>query len=309
MLALTVVTARLAQFASAMVLFGSALFFVYGLPGRGAGAAKCLRWPRPLLLGAAVVLALGAAVSFCAQTAVMTGSIADALDPDSLASVFTDTQFGQATAVRFGLALLAAFALIIAKPSRGLWLVISVLAAGAAASFAWTGHGSLGEGQGREVHLASDVLHLMAAAVWLGALAALCILLFRSAKTPPPEELAALHAALKGFSGIGSGVVAVLLATGLVNSWFLIGPSHLFDILGAPYGLALTIKVGLFAIMLILAAANRYRHTPRLGAMLDAPPAGAVAALRRSVLLETVLGVLVLVLVSLLGTLAPLSSR
>ena len=311
MLTLTVVAARLAQFASAMVLFGSALFFVYGLPGRGPGAAKGLRWPRPFLLSAAVVAALAAAVSFCAQTAVMTGSMADALDPDSLASVFTDTQFGLATAVRFALALLAALVLIIAKPSRGLWLVTSVLAAGVAASFAWTGHGSVGEGAGRLVHLASDVLHLMAAAVWLGALAALCILLLRSRKPPPREELAALHAALKGFSGIGSGVVAVLLATGLLNSWFLIGPSHVAAVLGTSYGLILATKVGLFGIMLILAAANRFHLAPRLGAVLGktASPTGAPAALRRSVLFESVLGALVLVLVSLLGTLAPPSSQ
>jgi putative copper resistance protein D len=311
MLALTIIAARMAQFACAMVLFGSALFFIYGLPGRGIGAARGLRWPRPLLLGAAIVLALAAAVSFCTQTAVMTGSIADALDPDSLASVFTDTQFGQAAAVRLALALVAAVVLSIARPSRGLWLLTAVLGAGVVASFAWTGHGSAGEGAGRLAHLVSDVLHLTAAAVWLGALAALCLLLLRTGKTPPPDELGVLHGALKGFSGIGSGVIAVLLATGLVNSWFLIGPSHLAEVFAATYGLVLAAKVGLFGIMLILAAANRFRLTPRLGAALgDATSAaGAVSALRRSILLETLLGALVLVLVSLLGTLAPMSAQ
>ncbi len=63
--------------------------------------------------------------------------------------------------------------------------------------------------------------------------------------------------------------------------------------------------------MLGLAAANRFRLTPRLAAAIGAggPTAAAVADLRRSVLVETSIGVLVLVLVSLLGALAPLSSQ
>ncbi len=311
MLALTVAAARLAQFVCAMILLGSPLFFIYALPERGPGAARELTWPRPALLVAAIVLVLAAAVSFCAQTAVMTGSAADALDRDSLASVFADTQFGKAVVVRFGLALLATVVLGVARPSRGLWLAISVLGAGIAASFAWTGHGSAGDGAARLAHLAIDVFHLWAAAVWLGALAALCTLLFRSKTTMTPEELGALHRALEGFSGLGAGIVAVLLATGLANSWFLVGPAHLAEVPFTSYGGLLLAKVGLFGMMLMLAAANRLLLTPRLGSALDEsdPVAGAVAALRCSVLLESVLGVLVLVLVSLLGTLAPLSSQ
>ncbi len=310
MLALTVVLARMAQFACAMILLGSPLFFIYGLPVQGPGAAKGLPWPRSVLLGAGVVLGLAAAVSFFAQTAVMTGSIADALDPGSLVSVFTDTQFGQATVTRLGLALLAALVLNVAKPSRGLWLVTSILGAGMVASVAWSGHGAVGDGMGRLVHLASDVLHLVAAAVWLGALAVLCILLFRT-RAMVTNELGAIHHALRSFSGVGSGVVAVLLATGLANSWFLIGTAHVAEVTTTTYGLLLLAKVGLFGIMLMLAAVNRFHLTPRLGAALERPAstAVAVAALRRSVLLETALGALVLVLVSLLGTLAPLSAQ
>ena len=311
MLELIVAAARLAQFACAMILLGSPLFFIYALPARGPGAARDLPWPRPLLRAAAVLLALASAVSFSAQTAVMTGSATGALDPDSLESVFADTQFGQATAARFGLAFAGAMVLGAARPSRGLWLAISSLGAGIVASFAWTGHGSSGDGAGRLAHLAGDVLHLWAAAVWLGALAALSVLLVRSKATTAPEELAALHRALKGFSGLGSAIVAVLLATGVANSWFLIGPSHLAEVPGTTYGVLLLAKIGLFGIMLMIASANRFRLTPWLGSALKerASMAPALAALRCSVLVESGLGALVLVLVSLLGTLAPLSSQ
>ncbi len=307
MLSLTVVVARLAQFASAMILFGSPLFFVYGLPAKGPGAAVGMPWPRPFLLGAAVLLAVAAVVSLCAQTAVMSGSTADAFNPEALAEVLTDTQFGLWTAIRLVLAVLAAPLLTVGQLSRALWLVLAGLGAGAAASFAWTGHGAIGDGADRWAHLVGDILHLLAAAVWLGALAVLTILFVRARGETP----AGLHRALAGFSGVGSGVVAVLLVTGLLNSWFLIGPSHIAEIGRSAYGLLVLAKVALFAAMLALAAANRFRSTPRLGAVLraDRPFDDALAVLRRSVLLETFIGAAVLLLVAVLGTLAPLSTR
>lgn len=311
MLPLAVVSARLAQFACAMILLGSPLFYLYGLPLHGPVAAERLRWPRPLLLGAAFVLFLAAGVSLCAQTAVMSDSAADALKPDVLASVLTGSQFGLGIGVRLGLAILICPVLVFAKPSRGLWLVTSVVGVGIVASFAWTGHGAADEGLPGWMHLMSDILHLLAAAVWLGTLAAFSILLLQSKKTARPEELSARHLALRGFSGIGSGIVAVLLATGLVNSWFLIGPSHVTEIVRTPYGQLLIVKVTLFTVMLGLAASNRFYLTPRLGAALGgrAPTESAVTALRRSVVLETLVAGLVLVLVSVLGTLAPPSSQ
>jgi putative copper resistance protein D len=312
MLSLTVVAARLAQFVSAMVLFGSPLFFVYGLPAEGPGAATGLPWPRRFLLGAAVLLAVATVVSLCAQTAVMSDSIADAFRPDALAGVLTGTQFGLGTAVRLTLAVLVVAVLVVGRLSRPLWIVLAALGAGAAASFAWTGHGAIDDGVAGWAHLVGDILHLLAAAVWLGALAVLTILLLQARGAWRRETPEVLHRALAGFSGVGSGIVAVLLATGLLNSWFLIGPSHIAEIGRTAYGLLVLAKMALFAAMLALAAANRFRLTPRLGAALEGDPDasdGAVAALRRSVLLETSIGAVVLLLVAVLGTLAPLSNQ
>jgi putative copper resistance protein D len=154
--------------------------------------------------------------------------------------------------------------------------------------------------------LASDILHLLAAAVWLGALTALAILL-TTAREGARDDAAALHSALARFSGVGSAVVAVLLATGLVNSGFLVGPSRLGQLFLTPYGVILLAKVTLFAGMLGLAAWNRFRLTPRLEQALGGVGA-AVASLRRSVVLESAAGALVLALVSVMGVLAPPSS-
>jgi putative copper resistance protein D len=59
--------------------------------------------------------------------------------------------------------------------------------------------------------------------------------------------------------------------------------------------------------MLLLAAANRFRLTPRLAARLDSTDGleSVVAALRLSLLSETALAILVLAAVAWLGTLSP----
>jgi putative copper resistance protein D len=140
---------------------------------------------------------------------------------------------------------------------------------------------------------------LLAAAIWLGALAAFIGLLFQ---TPEPENIDATKHALERFSGIGSALVVALLASGLVNSWFLVGPRDVMTIFGSSYGVLLVTKIVLFAGMLGLAALNRFRLTP---ALAGAKPQAAVIGLRRSIVFESVLGAGVLLLVSALGMLAP----
>src|SRR5690606_21752556 len=98
--------------------------------------------------------------------------------------------------------------------------------------------------------------------------------------------------ALQRFSGAGTVLVGTLVATGLIISWCVVGPENVEGLLTTSYGLLLSLKLVLFAAMLVLAGSNRFRLTPRLGAALDrtAPGSSAIKALRRSVILETLLG-------------------
>ena len=147
-------------------------------------------------------------------------------------------------------------------------------------------------------HVVSDVVHLFAAAVWIGALGGL-LLLLRSGATV--REIAF---ALTAFSGLGPSTVALLVISGIVNSLFLIGPpSSLFT---TAYGIMLVIKIALFAAMMVFALINRFRLTPRLAMAKDpAAELDAVRALRQSITAETLLAVLVIAAVALLGTLPP----
>ncbi len=303
-----IIAARFIQFAGAVSLFGAPLFLLYGL---GAGRTRLdLRWASTIIRISCILLFFGAAASLLGQTASMAGDPNMAFDHDALTMVVTGTGFGAAISVRLALsAILLLFSLVL--PARtGLWILASLGGAIILASFAWTGHGAAEGGGAGLVHALSDVIHLIAAGVWLGALAALSILTTTLQRSKDAAELQFLHRALKNFSGIGSLVVAALLASGLVNSWFLVGPTHLVGLFTETYGRLLLAKLALFGLMLLLAAANRFSHTPRLGRGLvsDGDVAKAMIGLKQSVLLEAVIGLSVLALVSIMGTLAPVSA-
>lgn len=304
------VLVRLAQYAGAAILFGSSLFFLHALPRDGPVSAAELGWPRRLLLGGAALMLAGGLVGLVVQTATMAGSLSEALKPASLQFMVSGTGIGRAAVARAAVGALAVLALVTQRPGRGLWAVVCGLGAAGGVSLAWMGHGAATEGPGGTVHLVSDIFHSLAAAVWVGALTAFFILLWPH-QPAAPERSRALHAALRGFSGLGSILVATLVTTGLVNSWFLVGIDRLGGLWTTDYGRLLLAKLLLFAFMLALAAANRFRLTPALQASLngDLPPEEALARLKSSVVLETGSGFAILVLVAWLGTLAPVSAQ
>lgn len=290
----------------AMVLFGSSLFFLYALPKTGPGSAVALRWSRPLMMASAAAVLVACVLGFLAQTAVLAGSLQDALQPDALSAAATGMSFGRSSIARGLIAILFLVTFPLLRPPRAAWWHAAIVGALVCASFAWMGHGAATKGTIMLVHLASDILHTLAAGVWIGALVAFLLLLLSDHRHGETDRRA-LHSALHGFSGVGSALVAVLVATGLVNGWFVVGLAGLPRMLTTPYGQLLTVKLLLFLVMLGLAAANRFHLTPRLEAVLNSPPdtPRAVAALRGSLVWETAISIAVLGLVAWFGALAP----
>ena len=75
---------------------------------------------------------------------------------------------------------------------------------------------------------------------------------------------------------------------------------------GTEYGRLLLAKIGLFAAMLVVAAFNLFRLTPRLAAgAARNSPSRTIAQLARNAGIETGLGLAVLAIVGVLGTLQP----
>ena len=302
MLEISVVLLRLVQYLGAVLLLGVPLFFALRMP---VSAAAVERWPRKTLLAAAFVTAVASIAALILQTAVMAGSMAEALKPASLSYMAFEMEIGRAFLARAGVSALAGILLLVLRPNRASWIGLTILGLLVCASLAWTGHGGATEGAPGVIHLGADVIHAAAAAMWLGALAALG--LFLTIPHGDPERDRLTHDALHGFSGMGTLAVGLLVATGLVNTWFLVGPDRLSALLTTPYGLLLSAKLVIFVGMLALAASNRFVLTPCLHRALEdeSQKPSAIRALQRSLVLETLLAVILLGLVAMMGTLAP----
>lgn len=303
MLEFAVIALRWLQYSGAVVLLGAPLFLLYSF--KGADGPN-LAWARPTLIVAAVVVALGSLAALMAQTAIMAGSLSEALKPAALSFMVTGMALGMAMVARAVVAGLALVAIVALKPARALWIVLATGGVIVSCSFAWTGHGAATEGPGALLHLIAAIIHAVSAALWLGALAVVTMLLLR--RTPADDP--AIHRALRGFAGLGTLAVALLVLSGLGNSWFMVGPARLASLGTSLYGQLLIAKLVLFALMLAFAAGNRFRLTPLLGSVLTggADPQPALRQLRRSVFAETLAGAVLLAVVAVMGTLAPPSA-
>jgi putative copper resistance protein D len=291
------IACRFAHFSSLLALFGVAFYRFYaGGAGQPENAAADNR--RRM---AFVVLAIAAFASGLGWFAFTTASMAGALDRSAVETVLTQTDFGPLWAVRL-VGVIAMLALVLTR-FRGPSAValLTLLAAGTLASLAGAGHARANQGLVGDLHVAADAVHLLAAGAWIGGLFALGPALrieWRQARNGDPQGL---EDTLRRFSGMGSWAVAALLATGVLNGWLLLG--SIAALWTTAYGVLLTIKIALFFAMVGLAAANRFWITPRLNGPNPGAARGLLAALRRHVLAEQLLGLLVVAIVSVLGTL------
>lgn len=289
MLDAALIGARLWHYIAVLLLFGTAVFPLYAFRGDAKANDAFAAWSRRALRWGAVGALVSGALWLVLATAVMAGGLGPALDPATLVMTVRDTDFGRLWGVRLLLAALLSGLAFLRKPPAAVMIAAAAVLLG---SLGLAGHAALKDHSALSwLHSGSDALHLLAAGVWIGALAAFGVLLRDGATAAGP---------LARFSGVGAASVAVLAATGVLDGWIILGGPD--ALLGAAWGWLLIAKVGLFGAMLALAAANRLWLTPRL---LRAPDAGAVARLRATILAEQGLALLVLVLVAVLGTLNP----
>jgi putative copper resistance protein D len=292
---------RAIHFAATSIVAGSLIFrLAVVAPSLRSPAAVAVRKqaPRIAAIGLAVAVASGL-VWVLLQTAAMSGlPFGEAMTVDVLSTVVTGTQFGLTQDFRFALAIVLAGCLTydhLASVRRiGLMSALGLMAA-----IAWTGHAGAGDGAMGALHLAADVLHLIGAAAWLGGLVSLT-LLFRVVRRDVSASMLLARDATTRFSTLGIVCVGTLILTGIVNAWILVGSLH--ALLFSGYGRLLTLKIGLFAIMLAFAAVNRFWLTPRL--VLSSGPE-PLRQLSLSSVIEIVLGVIIYGIVGVLGTQHP----
>lgn len=303
---LLLVGIRFALFADLMLVVGLAGFLLYAPTANERRSAEVIagfwraeRW----------LCALGLLISTAGMTTVtanMYGVDLGTVDHRMLRELALGSEVGKAWLWRTS-ALLLAFTAALFAAKRPLVAAGLIAAAGtvALASLAWSGHAGVSEGMIGAIHRTSDALHMIAAAVWLGAIAAFLILLAHA--TPARLDLAVRS--LDQFSQTGTICVLVIAATGLINGQIIIGATNVGASLAAPYGQFLFAKLALFGLMLALAAANRWRLTSALKfALTISDPGQAVRVMRRSLLIEVLVGAAILALVAWFGMLEPLQS-
>ncbi|MFF4452599.1 copper resistance CopC/CopD family protein [Streptomyces goshikiensis] len=194
-------------------------------------------------------------------------------------SVFDPAQLGQTVTGRPGGALIARLVLLAATAVSLRWLARqhdgaglggrvrlagALLAAALAATWVAAEHASAGI----QVALAMPVaaLHLLAMGVWLGGLVTLLLLLRR--RGSDGRDIPA--SAIGRFSTLAFGAVAVLVGTGVYQSWRQVGSWEALST--TSYGKTLIVKIAVVVLVLWVASFSR-RWTARL--VHEASPATA----------------------------------
>ncbi len=256
-------------------VFGTALYCAALEPGSRAPGLRRLAW-------AGFALALAAGMGwFWLESGYILGTGQPGVILAALPRIIAATRFGWLTLARMGLLLAA-----LAGAQTRRWRGAAALSGAGVLAQSGLGHGAaMGGGEGAALFLLA-LLHIGAAASWLGTLPALALGLRASAQ---PACLA------RRYSRFGVICVAVLLLSALAQYGLLIGRARL--LLSTAYGATALFKAAQLAGLLGLAGRNRLRLTPALPR--------SRAALLGSIAGEIALGVLALLAAGVLMQLAP----
>jgi putative copper resistance protein D len=281
---------RLCFDAAAITGYGIS-FFIAGIAPKRLGEA--IAASSNLLIVAASSLAVLSTFAWLPIEAAMIGdSWQSAVDRSTLSALLCDTAMGKAWLVRLALSLLLTAAL----PWRSASIVRLALSGLLLASLALTGHANMDEGTRGVLHILNDALHVLAGGAWLGSLLALpgCL-----ARLSDPAFCTEAKTAVRRFSSAGHLAVALVIATGIVNTVLVLQrwPTDFTS----TYQVLLVAKIACVAGMAGLALMNRYIFVPRMPTQADR----AIIQIRNGTYAELALGAGVLALVAFLGILDP----
>ena len=233
---------RAIVFAGLLLLVGGTAF-VAVLWHEGATERRTRR----LLWSAWWALFVGTLLGLGLQAADVAGRSIDAAFDPSVVSDVLDTRFGEVWLAR--LVLLIPAAVLVDSLGRGrvrnTWWRAFAVVTGVALLLtpALSGHADTGRWMGAAQ--VADVVHLAAAALWLGGLTVLLVVaLRRPAGTVVAER----------FSNVAFGAVVVVVVTGTFQSFRQIDG---LDALETSYGRLLAVKVVLVAVLIGVASISR----------------------------------------------------
>ena len=330
--------ARAVQFGAITLAIGALAFLLWAwLPALRAVGGATAEWRaastafatrlRVLLGAAAAAGAVSAAAGIVLQGATAGGTSAwAALDPTVLGDVLS-TRFG----LVWGLAVLAwvwlgtaalalgarlpslrpasvgATGLALPGPNRVAVALLLLPVAALALLPALGGHAAAEAPVA--INLPANVLHVVAAGAWVGGIVVLVFVLRQAtARLEGGDRTRLLAAGVGRFSTLAGLAVAVILASGVVQS--LLAIDALSQLVDTAYGRAVLIKLVLLVAIVGLGWLNRSRHLPALRAAAAGAvaPGAAGVALRRTLRAELVIAIAVLATTGALAGYAPADS-
>jgi putative copper resistance protein D len=309
---------RIVHFAATLSIAGTVLFLALlaepafrKLDDGGKDPARVRSWLAWIeWIGLALVVLSGAA--WLVLKAAEMGDVPwrAVFSEDLVPMVLSGTDFGQDWIARSMLAALLAAVLLAAKPGQRFYRPILIfacfVASGLVGTLAWAGHAAATADEFGTLHIASDILHLVAAAAWVGALIPLALVIGLALARRDASSTAIAREVVLRFSIVGIISVGTIVITGIVNSWAILG--SVTALVGTDYGRLLLAKIVLFLAMLSLATINRLRLTPVFVHKIDAVTSQkALRNIQINTVLEATIGVLIVGIVGLLGTMSPTS--
>ncbi len=286
----TLIVCRFVHYLASLLLFGLTLFqaVLAPVPLANSVNGQFRRY--------AFALSTTAAVSSVVWLALTSVSMADGWSTGLAPDIVFQTAFGQVW--QWHMALSVVSVALIAWPStrqpNRWWIVAAAISGLQIITLGLVGHAVMQSGLSGILSRASQAAHLLAAGYWIGTLVpvAMCA---RSIDDLLSRDRGV---ALRRFSAIGQVVVILVVGTGFLNMTLIedhltLDPSH-------PYQMMLDIKIVIVGLMAAMALANRYWFVPKL-----AGNAAVVETIRRIILLVAALGIGVIGLASVIGTLSP----
>lgn len=262
------VAAKWGLYVGLVVLFGAALA---GLLALGTEVVA-----RPWVLAAAWVLAGAGTIGFVLDERATIGV--------GLGTLLSSDAGGNLVRLAVSVGLTGVATLVVAlRPGRATLLVLAGTAGAAFLARAAGGHAG-----GSAVDVAIQGLHLAGVGAWIGGLAWLVTGLRRRLEP----------AAVRRFSNLAAGGLALVLASGILRSTDELGAGWWLDPFESDYRTALVIKLAIVTALVALGARNRFRNVRRYDALGPRP-------LRRTVVAELALATAVFAMAGVLTGLPP----
>ena len=153
------------------------------------------------------------------------------------------------------------------------------------------------------LHIAADVVHLAAAGAWIGGLIVLTLAAFPATRDlAPAQRVSVLAPSVVRFSRIAAVSVFLVVATGVFRGLDTVGGWT--GLTTTSYGTALLVKLAVFGALLGLGAVNHLWAVRRIrAAAATGTHTAALRSLRRSVAVESVLAVVIVVVTAVLVSL------